>query len=183
MPEAVQQPAGASGVLPGAAPEAQTPTATPVPEAAEDHAEPEPAAEAAPPVEEKHDVGMGRLELNLRQVQAEREQYSRFWPWFTVATGAAMTLGGTAVGAGHVFGCDGGCSTSAWIGIIVATGTLVATLGTIWVVRANADVREIDSHKYQLEQEIERIRITSKLPNRFDNQASSPLLSMRFALN
>lgn len=195
VPEAAQT--GASGALPASAPEA---TATPVPPAdhadqpdqadqpeqsdqldqTDDHAEPE----AAPaPSADKHDVGVGRLELDLHKVQAEREAYSRFWPWFTVATGAAMTLGGTAVGAGYVFGCEGGCSTSAWIGIIVATGTFVATVGTIWLVRANADVREIDSHRYQLEQEIERIRISSKLPNRFDNQASAPQFSMRFALN
>jgi hypothetical protein len=189
VPEAAQT--GASGALPGAAP-AATEASAPVPEAAkappdttddhatDDHAEPE--AEAAPS-DEKHDVGMGRLELDLHKVQTEREKYSRFWPWFTVGAGAAMTLGGTAVGASKVFGCDGGCSTSAWIGIIVATGTFVATVGTIWVVRANADVREIDSHRYQLEQEIERIRISSKLPNRFDNQGSSPQFSMRFALN
>jgi hypothetical protein len=186
VPDAVS--AGASGPLPAAAPEA---AATPVPDAQaepDDHAEP--AAEAAEseaaepaPGAEKHDVGMSRLELDLRKVQAEREEYSRFWPWFTVASGAALTLGGTAVGAGYIYSCDGGCSTPAWIGIIVVTGTLVATLGTIWVVRANADVREIDSHRYQLEQEIERIRISSKLPNAFDNQASKPLFSMRFALN
>jgi hypothetical protein len=162
--------------------------------APEDHAEPEAepaAAEAAPaepepaelaPASANHDVGVSRLEVDLRKIQAERDGYSRFWPWFTVSAGAALTLGGTAVGAGYVFGCDGGCSTPALIGIIVATGTLVATLGAIWVVHADADVRDIDSRRYQLEQEIERIRISAKLPNRFDNQASSPLFSMRFTL-
>ena len=94
---------------------------------------------------------------------------------------ACGLLGSTAVGVGHVFACEEGCNTSAWIGILVATGTLVATLGTIWVVHANADVREIDSHKYQLERELERIRFSAKLPHATDGQGS-PLLSMRFAL-
>ena len=125
---------------------------------------------------------MSRLELDLKKIEAEREGYSRFWPWFTLTAGAAMTVGGTVVGAGKVYSCDGGCSTSAWIGIIVATGTLVATVGTIWIVRANRDVADIDSRKYQLEQEIERIRISSKLPSALDPQGSSPLFSMRFAL-
>jgi hypothetical protein len=157
--------------------------------------EPEPTAEAAavePEAEtaeaassdtDKHDVGASRLEGDLRKLEAERAEYSRFWPWFTLSTGAAMAVGGVAVGAGYVFGCDNGCSTPAWIGIIVAAGTLVATLGTIWVVNANADVREIDSHRYQLEQEIERIRVSAKLPNRSDSQASAPLVSWRFVLN
>jgi hypothetical protein len=125
---------------------------------------------------------MSRLETDLRKVEAEREEYSRFWPWFTLTSGAALTVGSVAVGAGHVFGCDGGCSTSPWIGILVATGTLVATLGTIWVVNANVSLSEIDSRRYQLEQEIERIRVTANLPNKTDYQTGAPLLSMSFAL-
>jgi hypothetical protein len=136
----------------------------------------------AAPASDKHDVGMSRLETDLRKIQAEREEYSRFWPWFTLTTGAALTAGSVAVGAGHVFGCDGGCSTSAWIGILVATGTLVATVGTIWVVNSNLGLSEIDSRRYQLEQEIERIRVTANLPNKTDYQAGSPLLTMRFAI-
>jgi hypothetical protein len=140
-----------------------------------------PEGEVAAPVG-KPDVGVSRLETDLRKVEAEREDYSRFWPWFTLTTGAALTVGSVAVGAGHVFGCDGGCSTSAWIGILVATGTLVATLGTIWVVNANVGLAEIDSRKYHLEQEIERIKVSANLPNKSDYQTGSSLLSMRFAL-
>jgi hypothetical protein len=150
------------------------------PAAADDTAAAEQAV-AGP--EDKHDVGASRLESDLRNIEKERAEYSRFWPWFTLTAGAAMTVGGVAVGAGYVFGCDNGCSTPAWIGIIVAAGTLVATLGTIWVVNANADVREIDSQHYQLEQEIERIRVSAKLPNALDNQGNAPLVSWRFALN
>lgn len=139
-------------------------------------------AEGAAPLAEKHDVGASRLDSDLRKVEAERENYSRFWPWFTLTTGAALTAGSVAVGAGHVFGCDNGCSTSAWIGILVATGTLVATLGTIWVVNSNAGLAEIDSRRYHLQQEIERIRVSANLPNKSDYQTGSSLLTMQFAL-
>jgi hypothetical protein len=143
----------------------------------------QPDAEAeAEPVSEKHDVGYSRLENDLRKVEAEREAYSRFWPWFTLTSGVALTAGSVAVGAGHVFSCDGGCSTSAWIGILVATGTLVATLGTIWVVNSNVGLAEIDSRRYHLQQEIERIRVSANLPNKSDYQTGSSLLSMQFAL-
>lgn len=139
-------------------------------------------AEGAASFTEKHDVGASRLDSDLRKVEAERENYSRFWPWFTLTTGAALTAGSVAVGAGHVFGCDNGCSTSAWIGILVATGTLVATLGTIWVVNSNAGLAEIDSRRYHLQQEIERIRVSANLPNKSDYQTGSSLLTMQFAL-
>jgi len=139
-------------------------------------------AEGAAPFSEKHDVGASRLDTDLLKVEAERENYSRFWPWFTLTTGAALTAGSVAVGAGHVFACDNGCSTSAWIGILVATGTLVATLGTIWVVSSNAGLAEIDSRRYQLQQEIERIRVSANLPNKSDYQTGSSLLTMEFAL-
>jgi hypothetical protein len=139
-------------------------------------------AEGAAAFSEKHDVGASRLDSDLRAVEAERENYSRFWPWFTLTTGAALTVGSVAVGAGHVFGCDNGCSTSAWIGILVATGTLVATLGTIWVVNSNAGLAEIDSRRYHLQQEIERIRVSANLPNKSDYQTGSSLLTMQFAL-
>jgi hypothetical protein len=150
-----------------------------VPEAGE---QPEAAASEAAPVEEPHDIGTSRLEANLRKAEAARESYSRFWPWFTLTSGALMTVGGAAAGAAHVFGCDDGCSTSAWVGIAVATGTFIATIGTIWVVNANADVRELDSQRYQLQQELERIRFSSKLPNRSDSQASAPVVSWRWTL-
>lgn len=128
------------------------------------------------------DVGISRLEDDLRMIEAERDQYSRFWPWFTLTSGVALTVGSVAVGAAHVFGCDGGCSTSAWIGGMVAAGTFVATLGTIWVVNSNVGLAEIDSRRYHLEQEIERIRVSANLPNKSDYRAGSPLISMRFAL-
>lgn len=168
------------------------PAASPAPAAvpAEDVVAPEPdadtvsqdddAADAA--MSEKHDVGVSRLEDNLRKVEAEREEYSRFWPWFTLTSGVALTAGSVAVGAAHVFGCDNGCSTSAWVGILVATGTLVATLGTIWVVNANQGLADIDSRHYHLQQELERIRVSANLPNKSDYQAGSSLLTMRFAL-
>jgi hypothetical protein len=139
-------------------------------------------ADEAAPAPDKHDVGMSRLEANLSKVDAEREEYSRFWPWFTLTTGVALTAGAVAVGAAHVFGCEGGCRTSAWIGIAVAAGTLVSTLGTIWVVNSNAGLAEIDSRRYHLQQEIERIRVSANLPNKSDYQTGSSLLSMRFAL-
>jgi hypothetical protein len=139
-------------------------------------------AEGTAPFSEKHDVGASRLDSDLLKVEAERENYSRFWPWFTLTTGAALTAGSVAVGAGHVFGYDNGCSTSAWIGILVATGTLVATLGTIWVVSSNAGLAEIDSRRYHLQQEIERIRVSANLPNKSDYQTGSSLLTMQFAL-
>jgi len=93
-----------------------------------------------------------------------------------------LTAGCVAVGAGHVFGCDNGCSTSAWIGILVAPGRMVATLGTIWVVRSNVGLAEIDSRRYHLQQEIERIRVSANLPNKSDYQTGSSLLTMQFAL-
>ena len=139
-------------------------------------------AEAAAAMSEKHDVGASRLESDLRKIEAEREEYSRFWPWFTLTTGAALTAGSVAVGAGHVFGCDGGCSTSAWIGILVAAGTFVATVGTIWVVNSNLGLAEIDSRRYHLQQELERIRVSANLPNKSDYQTGSSLLTMKFAL-
>lgn len=137
-----------------------------------------PADEA--PASDKHDIGASRLEGELHKVEDERASYSRFWPWLTVGVGAAVTLGSAAVGAGYVYGCDGDCSTPSAIGIGVVAGTFIATIGAIWVVHANADVRELDSKRYQLEQELDRIRFSANLPNKSELRRSE-LFSMRFA--
>jgi hypothetical protein len=183
-PTGAPAPAAASRATPKPAAKADDATASqPPPDAEAPPQDAEDDLEQAPAATTKPDVGIGLLEEGLRKVEAERQAYSRFWPWFTLTAGTALTVGGVAAGAAHVYGCDGGCSTSAWVGIVVVTGTLVATLGTIWVVRANADVREIDSRRYHLEQEMERIRISANLPNAFDYQVNNAsVVSWRFKL-
>jgi hypothetical protein len=125
--------------------------------------------------------GVSKLQTQLRELSAERDSYSRLLPWLTVGVGAAATVGGAIAGAGYALGCDTGCSSPAWVGMVVVTGTFVATIGAIWVVHADAGLRELDSRRYYLQQELDRIRASSKGPEAAYPHAS-PLVSWRFAL-
>lgn len=132
-------------------------------------------------VPDESNFGIEKLELKLRNVDAQREDFSQFLPWATVVFGTVATIGGTVAGSAYAFGCDSGeCNTPSWIGMIVATGTLVATLGVIWVVRSDADRRELDSERYHLQEEIDRLRMSAR--QRYGTPSAAPLWSMQFAL-
>jgi hypothetical protein len=144
-----------------------------------DEAAPEPAQLDTSASEREY--GTSKLELQLREVTAERENYSRFLPWLTVGLGAATTLAGTAAGTAFAVGCDGACDSPAWIGMVVVAGTFIATVGAVWVVHSNAGLREIDSRRYHIEQELERVRASARGPEAAFPHAA-PQLSWRFAL-
>lgn len=178
-PEAEAKPQATDSSTSEDVPPLAGPEASDEPEGAGLAAIPAPAPLA--PAPDPQALGMSKLELKLRKLDDERSHSSRFLPWLTVATGAGISVAGTAVGAAYAFDCEGGCDTPPWIGMIVVTGTLVATLGAIWVVHADADVRELDSRRYHLKQEIERLRLSSRGPADAAPHAS-PLVSWRFAL-
>jgi ElaB/YqjD/DUF883 family membrane-anchored ribosome-binding protein len=169
---------------PGSEAQADAPSPSGASEAAAQSApEPEATGESAPldTAASEQAFGTSKLQSQLRDLSAERDSYSRFLPWLTVGVGAATTLGGAIAGVGYALGCDTGCSSPAWVGMVVVTGTFVATIGAVWVVHADAGLRELDSRRYYLQQELDRIRASSKGPEAAYPNAA-PLVSWRFAL-
>ena len=73
---------------------------------------------------------------------------------------SAAVLVAAATGAGYAFTCADRCDTPNWINVFVVAGATVATLGTIWAVHRDADIRELDSRRYHLEQELLRLRLS-----------------------
>jgi hypothetical protein len=95
-----------------------------------------------------------QLRLQLKQVEAERAATSNFLPWLTVGVGGGTVLGAAVAGSIHVMQCDPGCSTPNWVAFAVVAGGLVAILGGLWVIHRDDDIRELDSRRYQLQEEM-----------------------------
>lgn len=107
--------------------------------------QPAPAAARAAP---------DKLRLELKQIEDERAHSSDLLPWLTVGVGASTVLVSAVAGAVHTLRCDPGCDTPNWVAFAVVAGSLVGTLGAIWVIRTDVDLRELDSRRYQLQEQL-----------------------------
>lgn len=123
---------------------------------------------------------MAQVQLKLAAVNDERAHTSNVLPWLSVGVGAGAVLVGASVGAGYALSCDDHCETPNWLTIAIVAGATVAMLGAIWVLHRDADIRELESQRYHLEQELLRIRLSS--PQSSPGPAARSTFSVRFAL-
>jgi len=117
----------------------------------------------------------------LAAARSERAQASTFLPWFTVLVGSGVMVGSGIASAVNVLRCPATCGPVNLALFAVVGGAAVATLGAIWLIEAERGLRELDSHQYQLEQELERVRLSRLSRDVMPTRASS-LVSLRFAL-
>jgi hypothetical protein len=116
---------------------------------------PAPSATSTP-----HNARLAATQKQLADVQYEREHATNFWPWLGVGVGFGATLVSAGVGAAKALTCDHQCATLNWVALAVVVGTGIGTLSTVWLLRTDASLARIESHKYQLEQELERDKFT-----------------------
>jgi hypothetical protein len=117
----------------------------------------------------------------LAAARSERAQASTFWPWFTLLVGGGITLGSGVASAVNVLSCPGSCGPLNAALFTLVGGAAITTLGAIWVIEAERGIRELDSHQYHLEQELERVRL-SRLSRDVLPTRTGSLVSLRFAL-
>jgi hypothetical protein len=117
------------------------------------------------------------LQLELQRVSAQR--VNNLWPWLTVTVGASATLVAAASGAVYTLACSAECNSPAWVSMLVVIGAGVATLGTIWLLRINADNNQVESRQHQLERELERFDHAARQRDRLQARAA-PVVSLHF---
>jgi anti-sigma-K factor RskA len=114
------------------------------------------------------------------QLQHESAQHvNNLWPWLTLGVGAGAVLVGALGGAGYVLACDGECGTTPWVSVLVVAGAGVAVLGTIWLLRINADNAQVESRTRRLERELDRLDHAAGLRNRVLARGA-PIVSLHF---
>jgi hypothetical protein len=97
----------------------------------------------------------------------------------TLGVGAGAVLVGVVGGAGYVLACDGECGTTPWVSALVVVGAGVATLGTIWLLRINADNAQVESRTRRLERELDRLDHAAGPRNRALARGA-PIVSLHF---
>jgi hypothetical protein len=117
----------------------------------------------------------------LAAARAERAQASTFFPWLTLIVGGGLTLGAGIASAVNVLRCPATCEPVNFALFALVGGAALTTLGAIWTIEAEHGLRELDSHQYQLEQELERVRLSRLSRDVLPTRAGS-LVSLRFAL-
>jgi hypothetical protein len=140
--EASAEPADDS--VPGTAPDAATPSAA------------QPIELAAPT--DSTAARKRALEASLAGVDRERAGQSLLLPWLATSVSAALLLTGLGAGLGHAVGCAHSCTTPFWPGWLVIAGTTFGTASVIWLERRQRDLAELDSRRYHLDQELQRMR-------------------------
>jgi hypothetical protein len=117
------------------------------------------------------------LRAQLRHESAQH--VNNLWPWLTLGVGAGAVLVGVVGGAGYVLACDGECGTTPWVSALVVVGAGVATLGTIWLLRINADNAQVESRTRRLERELDRLDHAAGPRNRALARGA-PIVSLHF---
>jgi hypothetical protein len=144
---------------------------------AEDNAEGDNPAPPPPAVSATGQRQAAELQLELKRVSAQR--VNNLWPWLTVGVGAGSVLVAAASGAAYTFACSAECNSPAWVSALVVVGAGVATLGTIWLLRINADNHQLESRQHQLERELERFDHATRQRDRLQARAA-PVVSLHF---
>ena len=151
-----------------AAPQPEDALAQPAPESEE--------AEPAPPLSPEEAAGFEALEsaqksadvtgfrerelrAELEVAKREEQEASTLWPWVTTIVGWGTVLAGTAIGAGQVIACDEeSCTQASWPSWLVIGGSLVGSLGTLWVVLEDRDIAELKIRRQRIERLLEEGR-------------------------
>jgi hypothetical protein len=147
-------------------------SATEPPAEGDDQATPPPAALSATGQRQA-----AELKLELQRVSAQR--VNNLWPWLTLGVGAGSVLVAAASGAAYTFACSAECNSPAWVSALVVVGAGVATLGTFWLLRINADNRQVESRQHQLQRELERFDYATRQRDRLQARAA-PVVRLHF---
>ena len=97
------------------------------------------------------------LRLELGRVQREWADTSALSAWLFTAVGVGVLVSGLAVGAADALGCKRSCSTSFWPGWMVVGGATMTTAGIVWIKHKQGDIAELESRRFHLEQELQRV--------------------------
>lgn len=180
-PVAVEAPVEAPTVTPSVSAQASGETAAlaapelAAPELTAPEAAPEPRV--LPGVAER----VVQLRASLRQVSRERDEATRLWPLLSLSTGVGVTALGALTGVGFALACKHDCAAPAWISMALVAGAGISVLSTLWLVATDADIRRIESRKYQLEHELDAVELARWQRQRM--QAKLPVFwSARFEL-
>jgi hypothetical protein len=122
---------------------------------------------------------IANLHVQLQQLESERANL--WWPRLVVGAGLGASVLAAGVGAGHALACDGKCSTPPWVSLVVVVGAAVGVLGTIWLLRTELDVKQLELRKHHIEDELERWNQSALQRQRVRAQVG-PQLSVSFAL-
>ena len=150
-------------------------TAAPAPVSQPEAANEEPAA--AQTAFTKNQIAHVRLQLQA----LEAERANPWWPRLTVAAGLGAALLATTVGAINTFDCEAACSAPTWVSLVVVVGAAVGVLGSIWLVRTDTDLSQVELRRRHLEYELERWEHTA-LERQRASAKLAPQLTLRFTL-
>jgi hypothetical protein len=130
--------------------------------------------------------GLPAARARLAAARAARADASLFLPWLTVGVGAGSAALAGIAGAVHVGTCEKPCGALNWVAFAAVAGVTLGTLGVLWVVHARADLRELDTQRYHLERELERLEL-SRLQHEpglttLSRPRTGSLLNVRFSL-
>jgi hypothetical protein len=142
----------------------------------------DPTVEVAAPVASSS-VNRGTLEKRLHDLETERAHWTNFWPWLVVGTGAGMVLTGAVVGAESTFSCepDTACQAPPWATLVVVIGVAIGTVGTIWLVRTDAGIRELEIQTKRVRMDLEQLDHARLMRDRGFAKLSSAPLNLRLA--
>ena len=99
------------------------------------------------------------LRAKLEVAKREEQEASTLLPWVTTIMGWSSVLAGTVIGAGTVIACDQeSCEWPSWPSWVVIGGSLVGSLGTLWVVLEDRDIAELKIRRQRIERLLEEDR-------------------------
>ena len=125
-------------------------------------------AQTQAPAQAKNDpraVQRSALELQLQKSERDLDSARTPWPVVTMIAGVAIGLGAGIAGAAIAGGCEtDDCSVSAAVGGLVVGGVGILTAGVIWWRLQLQRVQRLESKRYQLERDLERLKLTEPTP-------------------
>jgi hypothetical protein len=98
------------------------------------------------------------IEEAISRVSLQQREHSTLLPWLLLGSGIAAVAVSGGYGVGHVLLCESSCGIEFWPPWILMGGLAMITGGTVWLQSARADREAIDSRRYHLEQQLQRLR-------------------------
>lgn len=137
---------------------AATKEATPAPDSSEAELAPPDSVEVPAPTV-ANAGGRAELERRLHELEYERAHWTNFWPWLVVGTGIGVTALGTVVGVGAAFSCEQGttCAAPPWATLFVVVGVAIGAAGSLWLVRTDAGIRELEIQTQRVRTDLEQL--------------------------
>ena len=102
-----------------------------------------------------------KLQGQLQEVELERADTSRLWPLLTLVVGGVAALGGMVAGVAGGAGCPAGCEAPPWAGAVVLSGAFVGGVGLLWWRLVEEDIAEIESRRFQIRRDLDRLDAAS----------------------